>query len=160
MDNTVKKLGKWPFYALLIGLVIAGQWFMNRNLVSGPAPPLQGTTLDGQSFDLQRIKGQPAVVYFWATWCKICGAMKDTIADIARDYPVISIATQSGSAKDIAAKANLATIADPDGRIGQRFGIRGVPTAFILDKDGNIRYTAVGYTTELGLRARLWLAKQ
>lgn len=155
----MKKRRKWPFYAGLLALVIAGQWFMNRNLVSGPAPALQGTTLNGQTFDLRQLKGQPAVVYFWATWCKICSAMESTIADIAKDYPVVSIATQSGTAKTLA-KANRVTITDPDGKIGQRFGIRGVPTAFILDKKGNIRYAAVGYTTEWGLRARLWLAKQ
>jgi len=47
---------------------------------------------------------------------------------------------------------------DESGLLSVAWGVRGVPSSFIIDADGQIRHLAVGYTTELGLRFRLWLA--
>jgi alkyl hydroperoxide reductase subunit AhpC len=49
-------------------------------------------------------------------------------------------------------------IHDPDSRIAQQYAIRGVPSSFIVDADGTIRFVEVGYTTGIGLRFRLWWA--
>ncbi len=48
---------------------------------------------------------------------------------------------------------------DPDGAIAAHWGVRGVPASFIVDGAGQIRFVEVGYTTEIGLRLRLWLAR-
>jgi hypothetical protein len=53
----------------------------------------------------------------------------------------------------------LPVISDPQGGIANTWGVKGVPTTFILDGEGKIRFVEVGYTTGLGLRARLWLAR-
>jgi len=45
-----------------------------------------------------------------------------------------------------------------DGAIGRDYGIRGVPAVFILGPGGDIRFSTVGYASELGLRLRLRLA--
>lgn len=45
---------------------------------------------------------------------------------------------------------------DPSGQISGQFGVQGVPTSMILDASGIIRFIEVGYTTEVGLRLRLW----
>lgn len=159
---TRKRIG---FYLLLVAVVIGAQWVANRPKLAGTTPSIQAKTIDGQDFDFRQLQGSPAVIYFWATWCKICGAMKGTIQAIANDYPTVFVAVQSGTAEQLqslrANRPNKAIdIADPDGQIGSQFGIRGVPSAFIVDKQGKIRWVAVGYTTEIGLRARLWLANE
>ena len=53
---------------------------------------------------------------------------------------------------------NFTVIADEYGEIAKQWSVKGVPASFIIAADGNIRFVEVGYTTELGLRARLWWA--
>jgi len=47
-------------------------------------------------------------------------------------------------------------ILDPSGHISGRFGVQGLPTSMIIDASGEISFVEVGYTTEIGLRLRLW----
>jgi thiol-disulfide isomerase/thioredoxin len=103
------------------------------------------------------------LVRFWATWCGVCKAEQHNFDAVARGLPVLSVASQSGSADDVAAYVRRQGIAhpvmlDPDGSLARRFGVRSFPTTFVVDAKGEIRYVEVGYTTELGLRARMWLA--
>jgi hypothetical protein len=51
-------------------------------------------------------------------------------------------------------------VLDPDGALAQRYGVRAFPTTFFIDARGRIRHVEVGYTTWLGLEARLWLTRQ
>jgi alkyl hydroperoxide reductase subunit AhpC len=55
------------------------------------------------------------------------------------------------------ARVNYPVLHDPQGDIARHYAIRGVPTSFILDRAGNIRFVETGYTTGIGLRLRLWL---
>jgi len=70
---------------------------------------------------------------------------------------------QSGDAAAVAKhlrerELGFAAIVDADGSTAADWQVRGVPTHFIVDSGGNIRFRLVGYTTELGLRVRLWWA--
>ena len=47
-------------------------------------------------------------------------------------------------------------VADEDGEIASRWSVTGVPSSFILTPDGKINFVEVGYTSEIGLRTRLW----
>jgi alkyl hydroperoxide reductase subunit AhpC len=47
---------------------------------------------------------------------------------------------------------------DEDGWISEKWGVHAVPASFIIDRTGRIRFVEVGYTTEIGLRLRLWWA--
>jgi alkyl hydroperoxide reductase subunit AhpC len=50
------------------------------------------------------------------------------------------------------------TLNDPDGSISAAWGVHAVPASFIIAPDGKIQFVEVGYTTEIGLRLRLWWA--
>ena len=52
------------------------------------------------------------------------------------------------------------TIVDRDGTLSSNFGVNAVPATFIIDTDNQIRFVERGFTSELGLRARLWLAEK
>ena len=94
----------------------------------------------------------------------------DSIAAIAQVHPTtitititIAIAMQSGGSAEITRymqkqKINFPVVNDTDGMLSRTWGVRGVPTSFIIAPDGQIRFVEVGYTTGLGLRFRLWLA--
>ena len=104
------------------------------------------------------------LVHFWATWCPVCRAEQDTIEALAKDHPTVTVAMQSGAAAVVAEHLNKEALSfpvlnDPDGAISAEWGVRAVPTSFVVDGAGQIRFVEVGYTTGLGLRLRLWLAR-
>ena len=136
---------------------------MPRNLVESGAPPLNGILLNGQVFNIQSNQDQPILLHFWATWCSVCKMEEDSIAAISEDHKVITIAMQSGNDQDIKdylkeKGINFPVIVDEYGESAKSFGVGGVPTSFIVDSQGNIDFTEVGYTPSWGLRLSLWLA--
>ena len=155
---------KYSIEILFILLIfIAVKTYLQRNLVEGAAPPLNDVLLNGQTFNLQSSQGQPVLLHFWATWCSICKLEEESIAAISEDHNVITIAMQSGNDQEIKdyleeQGINFPVIVDEYGEIAKRFGVQGVPTSFVIDPQGNIDFTEVGYTTSWGIRLRLWLA--
>lgn len=158
-----KRWKRWTLEALLL-LVILGAitTWQNSGLASGVAPQLAGVRTDGSLAKLGA--GQTAtLVVFWATWCPVCKSEAGNIESVAKDWPVISVAMQSGELKEVAdylAERGLkvAAITDDDSDIADLWGVRGVPSHFVVDAAGNIRFRVVGYATTWGLRARLWWA--
>ena len=156
-----------PKYSLeiifILIIFIAVKSFLQRNLIEGVVPPLDGILLNGQTFNIQSHQGQPILLHFWATWCSICKMEENSISAISEDYKVVTIAMNSGTDQDIKdyleeREVNFPVMVDEYGEVAKRFGVRGVPTSFVIDSQGNIDFTEVGYTTNWGLRLRLWLA--
>jgi len=148
---------------ILIIILVAIRAYMQRDAIDGLAPDLKGSLLSGQEITLAQLQGKPALVHFWATWCGICRFEQDSINDIAKDHQVLSIAMSSGEPSELLAymrENGLAfpVLPDPNGELSKTYGVRGVPASFIIDQQGQIRFTEVGYTSEWGLRFRLWLA--
>ncbi|MGD8588416.1 MAG: protein disulfide oxidoreductase [Chromatiales bacterium] len=150
--------------ALVLAVLFAVHLWQTRNVTSGSAPPLVGRTLQGEHFDLATADAGPLVVHFWATWCPVCRLELDNIADLQPEHRVISVAMMSGSDKQVLEYlrdegVSFPVISDPQGKIAGTWGVSGVPSTFILDAEGKIRFVEVGYTTSAGLRARLWLSR-
>lgn len=166
--DTGTRTRKWRRYAvelLLFVVVIAGiRAWQQRDMVSGPAPLLQGTTLAGQHYRLQAQPPRPLLVHFWATWCPVCRAEQGSIAAFAQDDPaVITVAMQSGSPQQVAAYmkeqgVDFPVLNDADGSIARAWGVHAVPASFIIAPDGQIKFVEVGYTTGVGIRLRMWWA--
>jgi len=164
MAKTVgQRIKSWGITLLLAWVVFSAlSAWKSKDMLLGPAPVLAGYDLQGQLITLEP-KDEPTLVYFWATWCPICGFTISSIASIAEDYPVITVATTSGSEEEIAtylAQKNirLPVMMDDSGDLGRHWGVTGVPAIFIVDSKGHITHRSLGYASELGLRARLVLA--
>ena len=149
---------------IILAVYWAVQFYQSRESPSsGPAPEIEGVTLNGNTLSLHAQKGQPVLIYFWATWCSVCALTKESINDIAQDHHVITIASQSGSSADIQkyVRENDFTapvINDADSRLSQSYGVRAFPSIFIINPDGEIYDVEVGLSSEWGLRFRLWMA--
>ncbi|HIO92875.1 MAG TPA: protein disulfide oxidoreductase [Leucothrix mucor] len=168
--SAVKPKRRWLRYLLefiiIIALVFAFRAWQQRNMVSGVAPEIQGVLMDGKITQLKNYRGKPVLLHFWATWCPFCKVEEGSITGIAEDWPVLTVAYQSGDKSEIEKHLkergleSWATISDPDSRLADLYGVTGVPTTFIIDENGNIRFREVGLTSSWGLRARLWYAEK
>jgi len=152
--------------AILVVMVmtvsVAVNLYKTWNVERGPAPELLFAGIDGKPVMAQPA-GEPMLVHFWATWCPICSLEQNSIQSLSEDYPVVTVAMQSGNEEELSQfmqqeGLNFTVIADEYGEIAKQWSVRGVPASFIISADGNIRFVEVGYTTEIGLRARLWWA--
>jgi len=152
--------------AIIIAIVFAIRVWQQRNLVEGIAPQFQRVLLDGKAVSLEDFNGKPVLIHFWAEWCPFCKLEEGSISRIQKDWPVLTVAYQSGSKTDVINHmkerniSNWPTIVDQDGHLAELFGVKGVPTSIILDGKGNIRFTEIGLTSEWGLRFRLWWSNQ
>jgi len=146
---------------LLAAVYFSLRAWKSKDFIEGVAPVINATTLQGESFDLRTHRSKPVLVHFWATWCHICQFENSNIVNIAKDYDVITLASWSESAAQVKAylqkeKLDFPVIVDEDGEWAKVYGVRGVPASFVIDKAGVIQFIETGYTSEIGLRLRLW----
>ncbi|MEW8525990.1 MAG: protein disulfide oxidoreductase, partial [Candidatus Thiodiazotropha endolucinida] len=81
--------------ALLLGLSLIHLW-QTKDLAEGPAPALSGHTLQGEWLDIGKFTERPLLVHFWTSWCPICKVESGGIESLLKDYPVVTVAMQSG----------------------------------------------------------------
>ena len=148
---------------IFLAVYFAVHLYQIRNAPSGIVPEIKGQMLNGQVFEGLAGIEKPVLVHFWATWCKVCEFEHENINNISKDYPVIGIASQSGSLEEVKAYVNehdlsYPVLIDNRGYNSKKWGIVGFPTSFIVGEDNQITFTEVGFTSELGVRMRLWLA--
>ncbi|MFK7990011.1 MAG: protein disulfide oxidoreductase [Sandaracinaceae bacterium] len=150
----------------VILLFIGIRLWQQRDVVSGEAPSLSGVDVAGEPFTLTPDPDRATLVHFWATWCGVCKTEEDNIdALVGTDYRVVTVASQSGRSDAVARyleehQLEFDVVMDPAGRIAHQWGVSAFPTSFVIAPDGTIEYTEVGYTSEAGLRTRLWLAER
>lgn len=135
--------------------------WITRNLPQGKASAFIAKDLNGESHLIDFNNKQPILLHFFATWCPICELENNTINSISDDYQVILIAMQSGDASSVKSyqlehQLKPTIYNDENGEISRLYRVQGVPTSFIIDDQTTIRSSVVGYTSEIGLRFRLW----
>ena len=152
---------------LFVAVILGAQYWQTRDLPAGAAPPLVGVLTDGTTARVgagDTATAAPTLVAFWATWCPVCSAEEGNIVAVAQDHRVISVAMQSGDAATVSKHLQqrgiaLPALIDADGRHAADWRVSGVPTHFVVDAAGNVRFRVVGYATTWGLKARLWWAE-
>ncbi len=158
---------------LIVSALVGISIWQNHGLPDGAAPPLIGVRDDGVAANLSRKLGaggtakpgaRPSLVAFWATWCPVCKAEEGNIESVAEDWPVYSVAMQSGEAATVSQHLRerglkLPALIDASGAQALAWNVRGVPTHFVVDANGTIRFRVVGYATTWGLKLRLWWAE-
>jgi len=160
-----KKKYRWLlelfFFVVLFMTIRAWQ---QKDLVTGVAPNFHGEMLTGENINLTDYHGEPFIIHFWAKWCHFCRMEENSLSNIKQNWPFLSIAYQSGSQENVSNYMkernieNWPTIIDSDNKIADLFSVNSVPTTYIIDANGNIRFAEVGLTSSWGIKARLWWA--
>ena len=133
----------------------------------------KSSSLTAQTLEIESIKlinnklykidnDKPILIHIWATWCPICKLEAPNIQIISQHFNVITIAVKSGTDWEIKKYLdengytyNVAN--DPKGLLSSKFNVAAFPTTFIYDKDKNLIFSEVGYSSTIGLWLRmLW----
>ena len=108
--------------------------------------------------NLNDYRGSTVIVNFWAIWCMPCRREMPVLQDIShelKDRGLVVIGINSGLEKDpdneeIVEFLNYLNIdypvgyGDSESKIEQDYSIVGLPSTFIIDREGNIRYRWLG----------------
>jgi thiol-disulfide isomerase/thioredoxin len=157
----------WVEAAIVAVTFVAVHIFVTRDVVRGPLPPLAGVLVDGTTTSVEqwrlRREGDAFLVYVWATWCPICKTVEGSIDAVARDAPVLTVAMRSGDGAQVgrflAARGyRWPTLVDDDARLSRQLGVDAVPTLIFVDRAGEVHAVTQGFTSEVGIRLRLWWA--
>ena len=146
---------------LLLAFIAALDWYRAPDARAVAVARL--TTTQGEEVDFQAQR-QPTVLYVWAEWCGYCRHTSPAIERLHRSgQRVVSLAMQSGTDAQVHAYMRqhgltFPVVNDPDGEISQALGVGVTPTIAIVS-DGRMRLATSGWTSEYGLRLRLWLAR-
>lgn len=146
---------------LAIWLAAAKPWHSQAATTTG-AMQISGTTLTGTQFNLASYKGRPVVVNFFAEWCPPCNMEAPDLAKFAKAHPEVAFVGVDENDDLTKAQAFVQKyglpypiVYDPQGALGQRYNVQGIPTTFFLDANGVPRKTIVGATNLAGFEAGL-----
>ncbi len=150
------------FFILFITLFANAISFYKSIDLNKESLSLQKVQLLDGSFELIDEK-KPILIHFWATWCPTCKLEAQNIESISKNYNVLTIAVNSGSDEDIKKyldehALHFKVINDTHSIYANEFQIAGYPTTFIYDKNKNLVFSEVGYTSTFGLYLRMWWA--
>jgi len=144
----------------LIGLFVLAWTQRNRFTpvdAGSPAPSFSGTTLDGRSFSTDSARGRVVILNVWATWCAPCRKEMPALERLSqifrgREVDIVAVSTDDDPILLRPFIENLGLtfpiIHDRAGVMGKRYLVDGLPTTFIIGKDGRIERRELG--------ARVW----
>ena len=117
------------------------------------APSLVLKDLQGKQHDLKDYKGHVVLVQFWATYCGPCRKEMPSMNKMMKemgDVPFKILAVDMGETKEEVdqfvseVKPEFTILMDEDGKSIEDWRVFAAPSNFIIDPDGNIRYTLFG----------------
>lgn len=141
-------------FAVAVALVaLAPDWLVAAPPT--PAPAIRAQGADGAMVDLAAFRGKVVLVDFWASWCVPCKASFPAIDSLYREYQPRGLDVLAINVDERRSDADrflgdhphrLTVLFDAKGASPAAFGVKGMPSSFLIDKAGVIRFTHMGYS--------------
>jgi thiol-disulfide isomerase/thioredoxin len=105
----------------------------------------------GNRIRLQDLRGQVVVLDFWASWCKPCREQSPIVDAVAKRFAkddVVVVGVNTGDRRSLAEAflqkhpVSYASVIDEDGKASAAFGVSRLPTIVVVDREGQITYSA------------------
>lgn len=119
------------------------------------APNLLGKDGKGNDVTLEQHKGKVVVVSFWATWCGYClkelPALNHIQNSVGTDFIQIVAVNQKEDLRTAQTvmrqlkDKKLLSVYDGKGKIGESYGVKGLPNLWIIAPDGTVASHHIGY---------------
>lgn len=165
----VQRLGRVLWWALLVvlGAFVYRQYFPPMDLSGdlGAAPDFTLPDLEGKPFTLSHHRGHVVVLNFWATWCPPCRAEIPGFVELQDEFRergvvFVGVALDDEGAEIVGPYAtergiNYPVLVDGWQAAARYGGIGTVPTTFLIDAQGTIRYRHTGLLLTPSLRKAL-----
>ena len=125
-----------------------------RGYTSRTMPPqFSGSTLDARQLSLTEYRGTVIVLTFWASWCLECRVEMPALERLQREFSsrglaIIGVNARENKeavrryAKELGLRFPL--VLDRDGKINALYGVIGLPTTFVVGRDGRAIALAIG----------------
>jgi thiol-disulfide isomerase/thioredoxin len=119
----------------------------------GATPALRLNDLDGRPQDISAYRGKALLVNFWATWCEPCreelpsmNRLKERFRDRPFEVLAVDVGDRPDRVRGFLEKLPVAfpVLLDEESTSMRDWRVRGLPTSFVLDPEGRIRYWYVG----------------
>ena len=119
----------------------------------GKAPNFKLSDIDGEPFELDSTRGKWVFLHFWASWCGPCRKEMPAIQKLSeaiddKQLPIIMINTAEDEDTIFSflaeVQVEISSLMDADGQVTEVWKPRGLPTTFLIDPQGYVRYQAIG----------------
>lgn len=117
------------------------------------APDFTLENVSGGDVTLSSFKGKAVLLNFWATWCPYCRKERSHLNSLYNDYKekdlvILSVSTDRSANKvrDFLkdTPADFIVLVDSAGRVASTYNVAGLPTSFLINREGVIKYNFVG----------------
>ena len=133
----------------------AAQPFMTPVHPARPAPAFTLKDIDGKTQSLAQYRGKVVLVNFWATWCPPCRAEMPSIERLyasMKGKPFVVLALDQGESVDnvfaymgqLSPSPTFPVLLDNKSQAAHAFGVMGIPSTYLIDKQGRIVAQAIG----------------
>jgi len=143
------------FVTLLVAVLAAAPAFAART--GEPAPAFALATAAGDIVDLTRLRGRVVYVDFWASWCTPCKRSFPWMNELEarhRDSGLTIIAINVDKRREDALRflrdvpARFTVVFDAEGRTPAAFDVKGMPSSYLIDREGRIAAVEEGFHDE------------
>jgi len=151
---------RWPHALLLLTLLS----FVTVAEDRGAAPRFTATTMRGETFTNDSLKGRVALLQFWTTWCPYCRQDQPVVENITRDFSgqgLVVIAVNVRESRETVKKyleehsRSCHIVLTEDTNLVAEFDPKSFPLYVLIDRDGNIAGTQEGAGGDTALRGLL-----
>jgi cytochrome c biogenesis protein CcmG/thiol:disulfide interchange protein DsbE len=128
------------------------------------APAFSAPSLTGEGvIELSKYRGKVVYLDFWASWCGPCLKAIPEIEEMRTEFPEERFQILAVNLDQVEKKAlrflkknpiGYPSASDPKGRLPGKFGVDTMPTSYLIDPDGVIRYVHRGFSRGDGSRLR------
>jgi len=132
---------------------------LKSEIILEPAPQFTLIDFEGNKVSLREFTGKTVVVDFWATWCGPCLASFPGMKKIIEKYKDDSnvkflfidswerVEDKTRNAKEFISKNEYPfhVLIDEENKVIEKYKVSGIPTKFIIDGEGNIRFKSIGF---------------